>query len=84
MMVAWCFARESKELRDVDMMIDVVLNQIHDFLRPRLQCINQHFAELGLKLCHVPKLLEEEELVLINEGNLFMKTLPTDGACDCA
>lgn len=64
---------------DIDMMVDVLPNKIHDFLRPRLKCINQHFAELGLKFYHVPKLIEglaEKELVLINEGNVLMETLP--------
>lgn len=66
---------------DVDMLIDVVPDKIHDFLRPQLKCINQHFAELGLKFYHVPKLVEglaEKELVLINEGNVLMETLPTN------
>lgn len=71
----------SRHTDDVDMMIDVVPNKIHDFLRPQLKSINQHFAELGLKFYHVPKLVEglaEKELVLINEGNVLMETLPTN------
>lgn len=66
---------------DVDMMIDVVPNEIHDSLRPRLKCINQHFAELGIKFYHVPTLVEglaDKELVLINKGNVLMETLPTN------
>ncbi len=70
----------SRHTDDVD-MIDVVPNKIHDFLRPQLKSINQHFAELGLKFYHVPKVVEglaEKELVLINEGNVLMETLPTN------
>lgn len=66
---------------DVDMMIDIVPNKIQDFLRPRLKCINQHFAELGIKLYHVPKLVEglaDKELVMINKGNVLVETLPTN------
>lgn len=71
----------SRHTDDVDMMIDIIPNEIHDFLRPRLRCINQHFVELALKLYHVPKLVEglaERELVLINEENVLMETLPTN------
>lgn len=71
----------SRQTNDVDVMIDIVPNKIQAFLRPRLKCINKHFAELGLKLYHVPKLVEglaEKELVLINKGNVLMETLPTN------
>lgn len=42
--------------------------------------MDQHCAELGIKLYHVPKLVEglaEKDLVLINEGNVLVETLPT-------
>lgn len=68
----------SRHTDDVDMMIDVAPNKIHDFLRPQLKRSKQHFAELGLKFYHVPKLVQglaEKELVLIKEGNVLMETL---------
>ena len=60
------------------MIIDAVLNKLYNFLRLQLKCINQHFAELGLKFYHVPKLVEglaEKELVLINKRNVLIETL---------
>lgn len=70
-----------RHTNDIDMMIDIVPTKIRGFLRPQLKCINQHFAERGLKFYYVPKLVEglaDQELVLINEGNVLVETLPTN------
>lgn len=71
----------SRHTNDVNMMIDIISNMIHDFLCLWLRCINQHFVQLALKLYHVLKLIKglaERELVLINEENVLIETLSTN------
>ncbi|MCJ1469763.1 hypothetical protein MMC07_008405 [Pseudocyphellaria aurata] len=70
----------ARRTKDIDILVDIPANDIRDFLRPRVTEINGHFAQSGLKYYFVPTLvdgLQGEQLVLANQDNTLIETLPT-------
>ncbi|MCJ1465389.1 hypothetical protein MMC07_004007 [Pseudocyphellaria aurata] len=70
-----------RHTKDVDVLVDISAKDIQDVLRPRMSEINGDFAQMGLRYYLVPRLvegLEGEQLVLANEENTLIETLPTN------
>lgn len=66
---------------DIDVLVDIAPPKIQDFLRPQVSQINKHFAQMKLKYYFAPMLMEGlvgEQLVLANDGNVLVETLPTN------
>lgn len=71
----------SRRTKDIDILVDIPAKDIRDVLRPRVTEINQHFAQLGLSYYFVPTLVDGlagEQLVLANQENTLIETLPTN------
>lgn len=66
---------------DIDILVDVAEGEIRDILRGQITQLDQHFVEFGLKYYFAPRLmagLAGEQLVLANEENILVETLPTN------
>ncbi|MCJ1469758.1 hypothetical protein MMC07_008400 [Pseudocyphellaria aurata] len=70
-----------RRTKDIDVLVDIPAVDIQNVLWPRVSEINGHFAQMGLRYYFVPRLvegLEGEQLILANEDNTLVETLPTN------
>ena len=70
----------SRFTQDIDILVDLPPLSIHSYLCPEIARMNRHFGQVGLKYYFAPSLigdLEGEQLVLANDCNVLIETLPT-------
>lgn len=68
----------NRQTIDIDVILDIDVAQINDFLRPRLIRMNKHFVQSGLKFYFAPDLFEDltgDELIAANSDNVQIETL---------
>lgn len=66
---------------DIDILVQVVFEDIEDFIRPEVTRVNPHFAQFGEQYYFVPTLVDGlagEQLVPANKGNVHVDILPID------
>ncbi|MCJ1234658.1 hypothetical protein MMC14_002619 [Varicellaria rhodocarpa] len=70
----------NRSTQDIDILVDIPPSSVQSFLRPEVTRLNRHFNLAGLKYYYAPSLigdLEGEQLVLANDANVIIETLPT-------